>query len=795
MSAESSNSTERNSEVKFCADRFREIAKGTNKIALLWIAALIIVWSQGLERVQRDAGENFRALQQVNLERQQLENEIRRDHQSTERAILNSRELDAHKEQNNDLDKYKRELADARRKNKKNEEERLQEIINDIRLRITPLRQLSKEEQREAIDVRKSEELKRASLKVIAEKKGSRAEREKQFEEKQAALATEHQTLKQQRKGVSFDILNQKFEVPPLYAPLIWSLFLIGLILYMARSRFLLLVLCTKALLILSHGTNTASITSIGEAPWWLAPLPDLPTPATEGRAAEEPAAAPVLAQQLCRLVGWQRVNRVATILLVAGLFLLILFQVRVAWLEIAMSRQLGSMRERAVVPLIVTAILFLTFVSLWLWFRLRYVPELDAQTLTPVKPTRWHGLLFFGALAGLGLLSVFMWRRPQKGLAYEAFLGSSLSYMALLLTAQTLLFCFYLWFKLRPAPAGSEPVSNAKLPTRRRFLFGVGAIALCVLGVVPALSDISKKKHRKRLRPGGRPRSRHWKGKKAELKRLTVDLLPGFYQNPRSKLIHYVSEDRQIFALANSRTPSKKGRPLTLLKKERLQPYLELSPSLQTKSKPYGESSGSVERVRGNDSQPAVNGATVAISKSENKKASRRAGGDGFNEGGSVAEPTLLSLYQFEPIKQKNPDQETPWQTKPRVNLSTSSHAFEQAALSILRNGNPKLREYGRACEMLTYSINHDIYLNNRAGSLGSFRLPSFRLYDLLAGISLRYDESTYFKEMLRLIEAFDQRDLFESRLKKWQNPNSSWYKRWSNHERPIDWARKRLK
>lgn len=113
---------------------------------------------------------------------------------------------------------------------------------------------------------------------------------------------------------------------------------------------------------------------------------------------------------------------------------------------------------------------------------------------------------------------------------------------------------------------------------------------------------------------------------------------------------------------------------------------------------------------------------------------------------------------------------------TTPHLHLASASFSFEQAAIESLKNKNDK-----QACQLLLDGIKHDILFQivNPGGK------PSFRLYDLLAGLTVRYQQDEYFNNMIDLIKNNPQ---FESRREKWTNKNSSWYKRWENRKKRIE-------
>src|SRR5262249_23350948 len=230
MSTEQSAISARQKELlKQYLDRFRETAKGATKTALLWSAALAIVWLTGLERVHHDVTETFNAIQRNNWTKQKyVESQVNKDFKSIRDLEFRINE-ESVKEEEEYLQKHKNRLAQALKKgdNKKADTER--QIIE----------QLSKytEEQKRKVEGYK---------KTLDEKKRRIEEQTKVIEGQRKDLHKGLQELRAKKKGVSFDILGQKFEVSPLYAPILWSLFLIGLIGYLFRARLVLLDLCAR---------------------------------------------------------------------------------------------------------------------------------------------------------------------------------------------------------------------------------------------------------------------------------------------------------------------------------------------------------------------------------------------------------------------------------------------------------------------------------------------------------------------------------------------------------------------
>ena len=168
-----------------------------------------------------------------------------------------------------------------------------------------------------------------------------------------------------------------------------------------------------------------------------------------------------------------------------------------------------------------------------------------------------------------------------------------------------------------------------------------------------------------------------------------------------------------------------------------------------------------------------------------------------------------------------------------PHVNFSVASHALEKAALARIQAGDKE-----SASRLLLQAIRHDQFFK-----LGTREDASLRLYDLLAGLSLRYNQPETLSEVVRLTRAAQQqmgqprrrstikgrgrrriragaapqktrrqpsafskwqkenkralktaheahrRKFFETRLRKWAAADSPWKRRWRDTARPMQW------
>jgi hypothetical protein len=115
-----------------------------------------------------------------------------------------------------------------------------------------------------------------------------------------------------------------------------------------------------------------------------------------------------------------------------------------------------------------------------------------------------------------------------------------------------------------------------------------------------------------------------------------------------------------------------------------------------------------------------------------------------------------------------------------PHVHLTASSQAFEDAALDLVRRKDP-----GAAIDLLRAAITHDQEIQRRSACK-----PSFRLYDLLAGLSIRHAQTAQLRAMTQDLADAPHASLFADRIAKWTNTNSRWYKGWSTRTNQKQWG-----
>lgn len=111
--------------------------------------------------------------------------------------------------------------------------------------------------------------------------------------------------------------------------------------------------------------------------------------------------------------------------------------------------------------------------------------------------------------------------------------------------------------------------------------------------------------------------------------------------------------------------------------------------------------------------------------------------------------------------------------------NYSFISYSFEEFALQHIRE-----RQYETACGILLLGILYDLKRIGRAKAS-----PSFRLYDLLAGLSARFELGEYLQQMQTQIQIEKQQAHFAGRLTKWSTASGKWMRRWKSTRSQLVW------
>jgi hypothetical protein len=712
-------------------DEARTAMNGVSKTAALWAGALAIVWISSLAPTVRSVVTTARTFEQLNASRQEAER----------RATILLLRVAAEQEEIERLKGFEEQYPTEQKRDQ--ERTRLDRKLKDSQKELDACEGPEACRKAEAAVDRASNEKQQfqANEKKLAGP--SLADREARLSAEKEKLNKEPKRLEgiyaearrqaqAQERNVSFDLFGLKFKASPLLAPLLWCILSVALLGYLATVRARSIMHCVQGFRTLAQspslsGDELANLT--GRLPTWAV-----------GPALAAYASTPWSGQDRTQLVREPWVNHAFGSLrerqFVAALAVLIPFlawvtELRVAWIALEFSRYLGMTRGRALLPLALLAIFGTTvWIGGWWFFGERGIRLLDRGR------RRWLvGLC--GIL--LAAMSVVGWY-PPIGIRLGFLLQQSLLWMALISVGLLLMGVSACMYSAKGIAKRVFPVSDRGY-TRRGAMIAIAGIAGLVMLTVllPSLRRAARKGNNRKRGP------------------LRLSLEQGFYRRqspkegkkaPRPVVLHYIGPKGRF---------SNRGSLPKRLEKE--PPPASLR---------YG-----VVDVVGQGHQKA---SLVAIALSPVRQGER----EGPQQEMSVAANLRTGTPQ--PVGK-------PRLPRPRVHLATASWSFEEAALAIIRKGAIDRKRSKEICQLLLCGIQHDFVFKQRLGNKGEKGRPSFRLYDLLAGISVRYQQEKYFDRMLELIERSEQRLFFQTRIEKWQDVTGPWRQRWRNRREPVTW------
>ncbi len=118
----------------------------------------------------------------------------------------------------------------------------------------------------------------------------------------------------------------------------------------------------------------------------------------------------------------------------------------------------------------------------------------------------------------------------------------------------------------------------------------------------------------------------------------------------------------------------------------------------------------------------------------------------------------------------------------RPSINLSRSPATFELIALELIKKGDAHA-----ACEVLLVSIGYQLARLKQRGTV-----PDIRTLDLLAGLAIRFELPQYFEKLIKAIRISQDSEtsLLGQRVRKWQDLDSKWRKKWSDNSKKVNWC-----
>ncbi|MBT1700889.1 hypothetical protein KK083_28615 [Fulvivirgaceae bacterium PWU4] len=207
------------------------------------------------------------------------------------------------------------------------------------------------------------------------------------------ALVTKKNEIEAAKKEINFKI-PPDIDVPvdPQYAPLAWSLLLLGFLVYVGASRARILNLCAKTLRIYRHDLSykPEHFSDFISMPFWIAPLPTKDSK--------------VFADDLCHALGWQRQKMKTTVYVLIGIFVFFVLQLRVMYINFEVADQFTNDVRHVFLVLNLSILGWLIYYFIH-WFRQLVVPDHYANEPSPNSLRRRDILRMSAFSLSFGLL------------------------------------------------------------------------------------------------------------------------------------------------------------------------------------------------------------------------------------------------------------------------------------------------------------------------------------------------------------------------------------------------------
>lgn len=734
----------------------RSAAASARKTIALLAVALSIVWLSGLEGTLQTVLKQERSFREINSLRQEADRKLEEAYSEIVKAkaqIDRVSNLPREYEEKRKLtveqaiQEALRELAEAKKNKNETEIQRWTDKWKARRQDLEDIKNLSAQQDRLIILIKESKALEHSLRKAYDAAKAE-------------SLSRRHE--------VDFELLGIKLKTPVLLAPILWSVLLLVFLEYLILAYRKVVELGKQGLRTLARFPELSSddIADIaGMLPPWTArdaaPAFALKRPSADVQSVEDQP-------WVSRVFGHKTSRRAIDVLRLLVPRAALLLQLRVAWVGIELTRHLGSNQSRSWASL---GVMLATGAAYWLARTSFVSDDVRNDKDTPADAKNRFRLFLIGGVVVVGV-AVVTSIDPSLGIKIGLIFQELLWILGVLSA---------LWMAV-PIAQEYLPGFGWRLPIPGRLTTRRNAILVVLgLGVVVAAGL--------RLRSSRNPRfSARRRQKKAAGVRPGV-AGAGFYARVRSPRV-----SNAVLPTKESEDPAK-AVERSSSREELVRPSRTEEPVSQSDDDNSarlivhyidnrGEVWASGQWPKGavkkfgifdQDDNEFFPEERLSIQNSEenppDKQSDRELGVHPIPSTPLLSTGKLASDF-FRPVG-------------PRVQLASASWAFEQAAMEILRS-KPLLRKHSeQVCKLLVYSINHDIYFKSRRS-----HPPSYRLYDLLAGVCVRFRQDVYFQELLRLITDAKQEGLFETRMAKWKDPLGLWRKRWRNRKVPLKWA-----
>ena len=552
-----------------------------------------------------------------------------------------------------------------------------------------------------------------------------------------------------QDRNIGFNLFGIEFKSPVLIAPLLWCFFCVGLLGYLSNARGESIKFSIDGILELARlpdfsGDTIAAIS--GRLPTWTIRPLLTKFASIDGKGNE--CKTLVEESWVSNIFGSSDERNLAD----AFLFLMPLIfwsaLARVSWVSLDLSRNLGPTWARALLPVALIMILSLMIMVCRCW-------------IVGDKFLTWFNLkrkIILSYLAlGIFLVPILLFK-----LRFSIWFGDILQDSLKWITA-TIFIAYilaYIAITKRPKHRSIKTILISRRNFLFSFLFAFGGIAFFLTSLLS--QKLTKSISSRQLT-------------KSSPKTLVISLPPGFYQTlstdtektatinkslPRLPVLHYIGMNG-IY--------SKRGNLPSVKKLEKTDPPIQLDVSLKPQ-----QFNVTYEKIPSSSSELPL------------------------RQGNKILHSDIISESLPPPEKQEFSRSDTsseplPREVKsspyPRVHLASASWSFEEAAIAILQSGSIDYHKTKEVCQLLLCAIQHDLVYKKRTNNNRKKAQPSFRLYDLLAGISVRFREDESFQKLLELISKSEYQIVLEPRIEKWQNVSGAWHQRWRNPKKKIKW------
>ena len=397
---------------------------------------------------------------------------------------------------------------------------------------------------------------------------------------------------------------------------------------------------------------------------------------------------------------------------------------------------------------------------------------------------TQRYGLVFLCVLIASFLCVWVVW----IAFRLDAILDESthlLSIAVLIIILACILGCIF-WLRPDIRFGGYPEELTTPSKGRRTFLWVVGASMAAGLAYALIPQEIWNYIRRPHM-----PR-RYTKRAVTQVKSLPVEMQNRFLMNKKSHMVHYIGIDDRILQRTKVKPQnlipvdtSKLVKDLTIRPvppKSSIQESQRVTAPAPASAAPTSKAADETERVATRLPAEKLNPAPVTVQQDEaaatrsESTTSTKPEADKITPVQTPQPPVADSSHNSQDVVSLEPK---PIKKITQFPLREAALSSERLAIQEVNNG-----DIPKAIEVLWYGIRQDTRFKKHHG-----RRPSYRLYDLTAGLAKRLKNDAKWKAQvaqLRMYVAQNwKNDVFlNQRVNTWSNPSDKWKKKWEAQE-----------